>query len=47
MFTIYVKGKHVIRVREDGEKATIKGLGSMNSIELMMLLVDNGYKILR
>jgi hypothetical protein len=47
MFTLYKKGSHTIRAREDGEKATIKGLGSMDSIELMILLIENGYQIVR
>ncbi len=47
MFTLYKKGSHIIKVIEDGEKATIKGLGSMDSIELMILLIGNGYQIVR
>jgi len=45
MFTLYKKGNHIIKAYEDGEKATIKGLGSMDSLELMIMLIENGYQI--
>jgi len=47
MFTLYKKGNHIIKAREDGEKAYIKGLGGLDSIELMILLIENGYQIVR
>ena len=47
MFTLYKKGSHTIRAREDGEKAYIKGLGSLDSLELMLLLIENGYQVVR
>lgn len=47
MFTIYKKGSHIIKARENGEKATIKGLGSMNSTDLMIMLIENGYQIIK
>lgn len=46
MFTLYKKGSHIIKAYEDGEKATIKGLGSMDSLELMIMLIENGYQII-
>ena len=47
MFTLYKKGSHTIRAREDGEKAYIQGLGGLDSIELMILLIENGYQVVR
>ena len=38
MYTLYKKGNHIIKAYEDGEKATIKGLGSIDSVELIILL---------
>jgi len=45
MFTIYKKGNHIIKAREDGERATVKGLGSIDSLALMIMLIENGYQI--
>lgn len=47
MQTIYQKGSHTITVREDGELGYIHGLGGMDSIELMILLIMNGYQVVR
>lgn len=47
MFTLYKKGSHTIRAREEGEKAYIKGLGAIDSLALMIMLIENGYQIVR
>jgi len=44
-YTIYTKDSHQIKVLERGELGTIKGLGSLDSTELMILLLENGYSI--
>jgi len=46
MNTIYSKGEHYIKVYESEDKATLVGLsGWMDSIELMVMLLGNGYKV--
>lgn len=46
--TVYQKGSHLLEVVELGESAKINGFhGWLDSIELMTLLLGNGYKIIR
>ena len=47
MFTLYKKGSHTIRAREEGEKAYIKGLGGLDSLALMIMLIENGYQVIK
>ena len=44
-YTIYTKGSHQIKVLEHGRLGTIEGLGSVDSIDLMILLLEDGYTI--
>ena len=44
-YTIYTKGTHQIKVLEHGRLGTIKGLGSVDSIDLMIRLLEDGYTI--
>ena len=44
-YTIYTKGEHHIKVLEHGRLGTIEGLGSVDSIDLMIQLLEDGYTI--
>lgn len=45
---IYSKGYHLLEVVELGDQARVKGLnGWLDTIELMSLLLENGYNFIR
>jgi len=45
---IYSKGYHLLEVIEVGDQARVKGLnGWLDTIELMSLLLGNGYRFIR
>ena len=45
---IYAKGSHLIETIEMGEQARVKGLsGWIDAVELMTLLLENGYRFIR
>ena len=45
---IYSKGYHLLEVIELGDQARVKGLnGWLDTIELMSLLLENGYRFIR
>lgn len=45
---IYSKGNHLLEVIEVGDQARVKGLnGWLDTIELMSLLLENGYNFIR
>ena len=45
---IYQKGYHLVEVQEVDNLARVNGLkGWLDSIELLTLLLNNGYKIVR
>jgi len=45
---IYSKGNHLLEVIEVGDQARVKGLnGWLDTIELMNLLLGNGYNFIR
>jgi len=45
---IYSKGYHLLEVIELGDQARVKGLnGWLDTIELMSLLLGNGYRFIR
>jgi hypothetical protein len=45
---IYIKGIHAIQVLELDDKAKIQGLsGWIDAIELMALLLENGYRFIK
>ena len=46
--TVYRKGSHYLEVVDIGKDSQIVGLrGWLDSIEVMALLLGNGYKIIR
>lgn len=45
---IYSKGHHLLEVIELGDQARVRGLsGWIDAIELMSLLLGNGYRFIR
>ena len=45
---IYSKGYHLLEVIELGDQARVQGLnGWIDSVELMSLLLGNGYRFIR